>query len=101
MREKPKKKAVAKKKPAHNISDSSSESDHGNGSSRDENEDPPSAEEDGEWEDIEDESDHEMDQALVESLYKAIEEAKKTGPPLKKKQKKILNAILNVSEMPA
>lgn len=100
------KKKLPKRKSAHPISSSSADSDssdhgHGEDPSRP-REDPPSEEEreEDDWEDVE-ESDREMDHALVESLYKAIDDAKKTGPPFRKKERRILRAMLDVAEMPS
>lgn len=75
-------------------SSSESDHDHGDGSRA---EDPPSgeAEDDEEWEDL-DEDDREMDQALVQSLYRAIDDAKKTGPAFSKKQMRVLRTILEL-----
>lgn len=108
---KEKKKIVQKKKakaehPISSSSDSSDESDHDHGAAaenrEDRSEDPPSEEEeDGEWEDLNEDSECEMDQALVQSLYKSIDDAKKTGAPFRKKHRRLLRAILEMPDMPS
>jgi hypothetical protein len=97
------KKAKKKKKKDHEISssDSSSDSDHGHGAMRRTGSpipEDPLSEEDGEWEDLED--DYEPDAALVAALNKEIEDAKRTGPRFKKRLKRVLLELLDVSNKP-